>query len=236
MKKKRKGLLLALCATVLLAGVCPAMAQTSLVAAQDDPPRMMNPQGDDSDAGLQYFANFFDGLLQRKGPQGTIAPALAERWERLDALSWKFWLRKGVTFHNGNPFTAQDVKFTFERLSNPEVSEFINTGKSIDKVDIIDDYTVVIKTKDPIPWFANNMHQIFIMDKEDTESRDAGDVTIRPNGTGAYKFVEWVKGSYVKMEANEAYWEGAPPIKKVEIRPITESSTRFAALFSGQAV
>jgi peptide/nickel transport system substrate-binding protein len=234
MKKNRFGLMLLLCTVVLLAGVCPALAETSLVAAQDDPPRMMNPQGDDSDAGLQYFANFFDGLLERKGPQGTLAPALAERWERLDALSWKFWLRKGVTFHNGNPFTAQDVKFTFERLSNPEVSEFINTGKSIDKIDIIDDYTVVIKTKDPIPWFANNMHQIFIMDKEDTESRDAGDVTIRPNGTGAYKFVEWVKGSYVKMEANENYWGGAPPIKKVEIRPITESSTRFAALFSGQ--
>jgi len=234
MKKNRLGLMLVICATVLLAGALPAPAETSLVAAQDDPPRMMNPQGDDSDAGLQYFANFFDGLLERKGPQGILAPALAERWERLDALSWKFWLRKGVTFHNGNPFTAQDVKFTFERLSNPEVSEFINTGKSIDKIDIIDDYTVVIKTKDPIPWFANNMHQIFIMDKEDTESRDPGDVTIRPNGTGAYKFVEWIKGSYVKMEANENYWEGAPPVKKVEVRPITESSTRFAALFSGQ--
>jgi peptide/nickel transport system substrate-binding protein len=195
---------------------------------------MMNPQGDDADSGLQYMANFFDGLLQRKGPDGTLAPALAERWERLDALSWKFWLRKGVKFHNGNPFTAADVKFTFERLSNPEVSEFVNTGKSIDQIDILDDYTVVIKTKEPIPWFANNMHQIFIMDKEDTESRDPGDVMIRPMGTGAYKFVEWVKGSYVKMEANEDYWEGAPSIKNVEIRPITESSTRFAALASGQ--
>jgi peptide/nickel transport system substrate-binding protein len=190
-------------AFMLVAG--QVMAETSIVVGQDDSPRMMNPQGDDSDAGLQYFANFFDGLLQRKGFDGTLAPALAERWERLDALSWKFWLRKGVKFHNGNPFTAADVKFTFERLSNPEVSEFVNTGKSIDKIDIIDDYTVVIKTKDPIPWFANNMHQIFIMDKEDTESRDPGDVMIRPVGTGAYKFVEWVKGSYVRMEANEDY-------------------------------
>ena len=103
-----------------------AIAETSIIVAQDDSPRMMNPHGDDSDAGLQYFANFFDGLLQRKGPEGTLAPALAERWERLDALTWKFWLRKGVKFHNGNPFDAQDVKFTFERLSNPEVSEFVN--------------------------------------------------------------------------------------------------------------
>jgi peptide/nickel transport system substrate-binding protein len=212
-----------------------AMAQKPLVVAIDVPPRTMNPHGSDADANLQYMANFFDGLLQRKGPKGTLVPALAERWEHPDLSSWKFYLRKGVTFHNGNSFTAEDVKFSFERLSNPEVSEFINTGKTIASVDIIDDYTVMIKTTEPIPWFANNMHQVFIMDKESTEARDPGDVGVKPIGTGAYKLEEWVKGSYVRLVANEDYWEGAPPIKKVEVRPITESSTRFAALVSGQA-
>jgi len=233
--KKTIILICSIVAITMLFGVSgKVMAASSIVVAQDDPPRMMNPHGDDSDAGLQYFANFFDGLLQRKGSDGTLAPALAERWERLDALSWKFYLRKGVKFHDGNPFDAADVKFSFERLSNPEVSEFLNTGKSIDTIEVIDDYTVVIKTKQPIPWFANNMHQIFMMDKESTEARDPGDVMVKPIGTGAYKLEEWVKGSYVRMVANEDYWEGAPPIKKVEIRPITESSTRFAALVSGQ--
>ena len=212
-----------------------AMAQKSIVVAIDVPPAMMNPHGDDSDANLQYMANFFDGLLQRKGPEGTLVPALAERWEHPDLLTWKFYLRKGVKFHNGNPFTAADVKFSFERLSNPDVSEFINTGKSIESVEIIDNYTVVIKTKEPIPWFANNMHQVFIMDKESTEARDPGEVMVKPIGTGAYKLEEWVKGSYVRLLSNEDYWEGAPPIKKVDVRPITESSTRFAALVSGQA-
>ncbi|HYR03173.1 MAG TPA: ABC transporter substrate-binding protein, partial [Syntrophobacteria bacterium] len=121
-----------------------------------------------------------------------------------------------------------------ERTANPEVSQFVNFGKSLESVQVLDDYTVVVKTKTPIPWFVNNMHQLFIMDKESTEKRDAGDVMVKPIGTGAYKLEEWVKGSYVKMVANEDYWEGAPPIKKVEIRPITESSTRFAALASGQ--
>jgi peptide/nickel transport system substrate-binding protein len=115
------------------------------------------------------------------------------------------------------------------------VSEFINTGKSIASIEIVDDHTVVITTKDPIPWFVNNLHQIYIMDKESTEARDAGETEVKPIGTGAYRFVEWIKGSYLKMEANEDYWEGAPPIKNVELRPITESSTRFAALVSGQA-
>jgi len=78
------------------------------------------------------------------------------------------------------------------------------------------------------------MHQIFIMDKESTEARDPGDVMVKPIGTGAYKLEEWVKGSYVRMEANNNYWEGAPSIKNVEVRPIKEASTRFAALVSGQ--
>jgi len=101
-------------------------------------------------------------------------------------------------------------------------------------VQVIDDYTVVVKTKTPIPWFVNNLHQIFIMDKESTEKRDPGDVMVKPIGTGAYKLEEWAKGSYVKMVANGDYWEGAAPIKNVEVRPITEASTRFAALASGQ--
>jgi len=208
---------------------------SSIVVAVDTPPRTMNPHGSDADANLSIMANFFEGLLQRKAPEGNLFPALAERFEHPDLLTWKLYLRKGVKFHNGNPFTAEDVKFSFERLSNPDVSEFINTGKSIASIDIVDDYTVVIKTKEPIPWFANNLHQIYMMDKESTEARDPGEVEVKPIGTGAYKLVEWVKGSYVKMKANEDYWEGPPPIKNVELRPITESSTRFAALVSARA-
>ncbi len=237
MKKSRNTFLWLLSACLILSltiFTSSALAGSSIIVAQDVAPRMMNPHGDDSDAGLSYFANFFDGLLQRKGSTGELVPALALKWERPDELTWKFYLRKDVKFHNGNSFNAADVKFTFERLIDPKVSEFTNTGKSIDKVTIIDDYTVEIKTKNPIPWFANNMHQVFIMDKESTEKREFSDVFEKPIGTGAYKLVEWVKGSYIKMQANADYWEGAASIKDVEIRPIKESSTRFAALVSGQ--
>jgi peptide/nickel transport system substrate-binding protein len=225
----------ALVAALGLAWGGAALAATSLVVAVDTPPRMMNPHGDDSDAGLSYMANLFDGLLQRVAPDGELAPALAERYEHPDLLTWKFYLRKGVTFHNGNPFTAADVKFTFDRLSDPEVSEFLNTGKALESVEVVDDYTVVIKTKESTPWFANNMHQIFIMDKESTEGRDAGDVMVHPIGTGAYRLDEWVKGSYLRLKANANYWGGAPTIETINIRPITEASTRFAALASGEA-
>ena len=234
MKRISVLLLLGIFMGTLLSLTGQAIGASSIVVAVDTPPRTMNPHGSDADANLSVMANFFEGLLQRKAPEGNLFPALAVRYEHPDLLTWKLYLRKGVRFHNGNPFTAEDVKFSFERLSNPDVSEFINTGKSIASIDIVDDYTVVIKTKDPIPWFANNLHQIYMMDKESTEARDPGEAEVKPIGTGAYKLVEWVKGSYVKMKANEDYWEGLPPIKNVELRPITESSTRFAALASAQ--
>ncbi|NVM24734.1 MAG: ABC transporter substrate-binding protein [Desulfobacterales bacterium] len=234
MKRISVLLLLGIFMGTLLSLTGQAIGASSIVVAVDTPPRTMNPHGSDADANLSVMANFFEGLLQRKAPEGNLFPALAVRYEHPDLLTWKLYLRKGVRFHNGNPFTAEDVKFSFERLSNPDVSEFINTGKSIASIDIVDDYTVVIKTKDPIPWFANNLHQIYMMDKESTEARDPGEAEVKPIGTGAYKLVEWVKGSYVKMKANEDYWEGPPLIKNVELRPITESSTRFAALASAQ--
>ncbi len=215
--------------------IVPGALAKKLVIVKDSPPRTMDPMGSDADSNLTFMANFFDALLSRPGKDGTLAPGLAEKYERLDANSWKFYLRKGIKFHNGNPFTAQDVAYTFKRLGDPKVSEFINTGKNVEKVEIIDDYTVIIRTRMPIPWFDQVAYMLFIMDKESTENADPAEIGLQPNGTGAYKMVEWVKGSYLKMAANETYWRGKPPVDKIEVLPITESSTRFAALVSGKA-
>jgi len=212
-----------------------ALAKSDLVIAVDSPPKSMNPHSYNSDANLSYMANFFDGLLQRPAPEGRLAPALATEWSRVDALTWEFKLRQGVTFHNGNPFTAEDVKFTFERMKDPEFSKFLNIANAIAAIETPDDYTVIFKTEKPVPWFAETMHQNFIVDKESSLERDSGDYNTRPIGTGAYQFVEWVKGSYIKMEANPDYWEGAPDFKTVEIKPITEDATRFAAIATRQA-
>ncbi|MBW2123025.1 MAG: ABC transporter substrate-binding protein, partial [Deltaproteobacteria bacterium] len=211
-----------------------AWSASSIVVGVDSGPITMDPGGSLADPNFSVMANLFDGLLQRK-VDGKLYPALAERYEHPDLVTWKFYLRKGVKFQNGNPFTADDVKFTLERLKDPKCcSEFMDLGKEIASVEIIDDYTVVVKTGTPDPSFDQNLDIVFMMDKESTETRDQGDVGVKPIGTGAYRLVEWVKGSYVKMTANKDYWEGAPPIENVEIRPVTESSTRFAALVSGE--
>jgi peptide/nickel transport system substrate-binding protein len=230
---KHKLMTFILAAMLVMPGM--AAAKSDLVIAVDSPPKSMNPHSYNSDANLSYMSNFFDGLLQRPGHEGRLAPALATEWTRKDALTWEFKLRKGVTFHNGNPFTAEDVKFTFERMKDPEFSKFLNIANSIASIETPDDFTVIFTTEKPVPWFAETMHQNFIVDKESSLERDSGDYNTKPIGTGAYKFVEWVKGSYIKMEANPDYWEGAPVFKTVEIKPITEAATRFAAIATRQA-
>jgi len=212
-----------------------AFGGSSISAAIEDHPDTMNPHGSRATSNLSIAANLFDGLMQRKGSDGILNPALAVQHEHPDPLTWVFYLRKGVKFHNGNAFTAEDVKYSLERLSDPRFSHFTTLVTDIASSEIINDYTVVIKTKQPIPWFIQSCHQLFIMDKESTEARDPGEAEVKPIGTGAYKLVEWVKGSYLKLVANEDYWEGSPSIKNVELRSITESFTRLAALDSGQA-
>jgi len=236
MKGRVAWILIGLFVAILGSASILGMAKDTLVVAVMAPPRTMNPHGSDADCNLQIMANIFDGLLQRDA-DGNLLPALATSWERVDALTWRFHLRQGVKFHNGNDFTWEDVKFSLERLKEPyPVSEFLAFGGAIAEVRPVDGdpWTIDIVTTKPVPWFVQNLHQIFIMDKESTETRSIGEIGEYPIGTGPYKFVEWVKGSYLKLEANEDYWGGPPPIKYVVFKPITESSTRVAALISGE--
>ena len=220
--------------TAFISGI--AAGKDSINVAVAAAPSTMNPHGTDSDSNQSVMGNIFEGLLYRNSA-GTIMPGLATSWERIDALTWRFTLRKGVKFHNGNDFTWEDVKFSFERLKEPHpVSVFLSFGKMIKSVEIVNNnpWIIDVKTTISVPYFAQNLHQIFIMDKESTETRSIGEIGQNPIGTGPYKFVEWVKGSYLKLIVNENYWGEAPSIMNIEITPITEPSTRLAAITTGQ--
>jgi len=177
----------------------------------------------------------FDRLIMPDDKQ-QLMPGLAVSWRAVDDLTWEFKLRKGVRFHDGSPFTADDVVFTFERAPNVpnSPSSFMTylKGKNIVK---IDDHTIHIKTKRPYPLMPNDMMTFSIISKKHgqgatTEDYNNGKAAI---GTGQFKFVEWVPGDRLVLERNDDYWGKKPEWDKVIIKPIKSSPARVAALLAG---
>jgi len=172
----------------------------------------------------------FDSLYHRDNNM-QVVPWLATSYENPDELTWRFHLRQGVKFHNGNDFKANDVKFTLGRLVEDD-SQF-PTRKYVDRVDVVDDYTVDIITKEPYAAFMTRVVLWHMTDEEYFNEVGAEGFASEPVGTGPFMFVEWVKDERVVFEANRNYWGGSPKIKTVIFTPIPESATRIAALEAG---
>ncbi len=167
---------------------------------------------------------------------GNVVPALAESWEiSEDGTEYIFHLREGVTFHNGEPFTAKAVVFSWERGSGPEMT-YNYHWQEAESVEAVDDYTVKINTGEPKPLFMRIMALRWaIVPPEYTQEVGDEGFAEHPVGTGPFKFVEWAKGDRIVYEANLDYWEeGVPKVEKLIFRPIPESATRVAAIQTGE--
>ena len=180
---------------------------------------------------------------------GAFEPTLAtEWWPNADNPNiWTFKLRKGVKFHDGADFTAEDVVFSFERAQQPnsDMKELIG---SIKEARAVDDFTVEMVTDGPNPILPNNLTNLFIMDKGWTEANNTvgvqdfkgGEITFattNANGTGPYKLVSREPDVKTVMAINENYWgHGQFPMDVTEIiyMPIQNNATRVAALLSGE--
>jgi peptide/nickel transport system substrate-binding protein len=173
----------------------------------------------------------FDSLYHRDDEM-QIIPWLATSLENPDELTWRFHLREGVKFHDGNDFKANDVKFSIERLL--EDDSVWNARNFVDRVEVVDDYIVDIITKEPFAAFMTRLVLWHMTDEEYFNEVGEEGFLESPVGTGPYKFVEWVKDERVVLEANEEYWGGAPQIKTVIFIPIPETATRLAALEAGE--
>ncbi len=183
----------------------------------------------------------FDTLLRRNIKTLQLEGNLAESWRTVNETTWQFKLKRGVKFHNGEPFDAAAVKFSVERMLNPKQAAPGRTSiATIDHVDIVDAYTVNVITRAPFPLLPVRMSPGhcgtvgIVPPKYLAQVGDAG-FAIKPVGTGPYKFVEWVKDERLVLEANKDYHRGAPAIERLVFRPVPELTTRVAALLSGQA-
>jgi len=176
----------------------------------------------------------FDSLVWMTA-DNEVEPALAESWEISDdGTEYTFKLRQDVKFHNGEPFNADAVVFSWERAKDAGF-EYSDQWQEASAVEKIDDYTVKITTPEPNALFMSILFDAWAMVPPGyfAEVGQEG-FDEHPIGTGPFKFVEWAKGDHITLEANEEYWRGAPKIKTLSFRPIPESSTRVAAIQTGE--
>jgi peptide/nickel transport system substrate-binding protein len=174
-------------------------------------------------------------LLLRRNEEGKIVGNLASDYKWLNEKTMRLTLRKGVNFHNGETFTAADVKWSLEDMLHSTRSPgLIGAVKGIEKVVAVDDYTVDIHTSEPVPTLPAKLCFVTLMvSSKQRANVDPSVYVNNPIGTGPFKLVEWKKGDRIVLERNEKYWRGMPKIKKLTFFPLPDSSTRVSALKSG---
>ncbi len=190
--------------------------------------------------------NMFDCLVARDSKMNLV-PQLAKSWEKVDDLTWRFKLRRGVKFHNGDPFTAEDVKFSIERVIKPNMIGGRSSPRKgliapVSEVVVEDDHTVLIKTSKPWPILPVMLTFIEIVPEKYIREKGDDYFAEHPVGTGPFRFVEWVKGERLVMRRFKGYYGGSPqrpPVGPAKLdtlifKPIPESASRIAALKAGE--
>lgn len=218
----------------------PAIAQGEqptgelTVALPNDPTSLYTALASDRTA-LNAAWQLYDSLVF-VDENGELQPALAESWQVSDdGLSYTFTLRQGVTFHNGEPFTAADVVTTWEQGS-VETNDWSPQFTPVTAINVIDDFTVEFQLEEPAPLLLRLMAFFWgIIPNEYVEEVGIDAFAQAPIGTGPFQFEERLIGDRIVMSANTSYWrEGSPNVERVIFRIIPDSTTRLAAAQTGE--
>jgi peptide/nickel transport system substrate-binding protein len=180
----------------------------------------------------------FDALVN-VDRDARIVPGLAESWRAVDPTTWEFKLRRNVKFHDGTPFTAEDVIFSIERAEKLPNGQFASFVQRLVSRQAVDPYTVRVKTATPYAMVPYDLNSIFIVSKKaagggtsgaSTEDFNTGKAMV---GTGPFRFTRFARGDRIELAKNTGYWGGAPAWDKVIFRIIPNDPARIAALLSG---
>jgi len=224
----------AACTLVAVLPASPLAAQELKVGLAAEP-SAMDPHFHNLTPNNSLLSHIFERLIEMDEKQRLI-PGLAESWKIVDGTIWEFKLRAGVKWHDGSPFTADDVVFTINRAGNvpnsPSSFGSAVKGKTATKVD---DLTVRISTPTVYPTMGNDLATIMVVSKKygegaTTEDYNTGKAAI---GTGPYKLVKFTPGDRIEVARNDAYWGKKPKWEKVTFRPIKVGPARVAALLAG---
>ena len=234
--------LLAAASLAIAAAVAPAHAQTLRWAAQNDI-LTMDPHSQNHATTNAILMHAYEGLT-RYNAKYEVEPALATKWTFITPTQVRFELRKGVKFHDGTPFTADDVVFSFGRIKQPQgTMQIYVTG--INEVKKIDDHTVDLILSTPSPILLRNIIDFRMMSKawaeknkttnvQDYKAKEENFASRNVMGTGSFRILSWQPEQRIMMARNDLWWDKpAGNVQQVVYTPIKSDATRVAALLAG---
>ena len=207
---------------------------------QPEPPTLASYVSTSGPIGL-VMPKIYEGLFDYDN-DGKMVPMLAESYEiSADGKTVTFKLRKNVRWHDGKPFTSADVKFTILEVLKKVHPRGPNSFREVSRIDTPDDHTAIFHLDNPAPYmmrsfsaYESPMVPMHLLEGQDIKSAPLAN---NPVGTGPFKFVEWKKGQYIRLDKNEDYWqEGLPYLDRIVGRFIPDASTRTAAMENGEVM
>lgn len=235
--EKRKmlwGMILLLVLSVLTALPAYSAKENELSFALTTDPKSLDPRSIGGDYNFTILAYITERLCEYDMTQGKFIPVLATSWTKPDKLTWRFQLRQGVSFHNGEPFDAKAVKFTIDSIQDP-AKAWTNASwvGDISEVKIVDDFTVDLITKKPSRSMLANLGYLFILPPKAAD--ELGDrFGVQPIGTGKFILEKYYPNDRIVMKRNDNYWGQKPKMEKLTAKILPESATRMAALETGE--
>jgi peptide/nickel transport system substrate-binding protein len=193
----------------------------------------LHPYAHSSSPQYGIWNNMLEPLVEVNYAKRDYFGVLAESWE-FQGRKWVFKLRRNVRFHDGSPFTAQDVIYSINRMKNDKESLQKDNFRDLSEMQAVDDHTVAFITKEPSAIFLDRLQNRFMLGKAGTEAQ-SGDLGQRkPIGTGPYRFVSWQRDGNLVVTRNDNYWGRKAAIKEIVTRRVKEDAGRVAGLLAGQ--